>query len=436
MPDVRWMTYDPGHFHAALVQKEMYPGVSPRVDVYAPLGPDLLAHLGRIAAFNARANGPTTWQLEVHTGPHSLARMLAEKPGNVVVLSGRNRGKIDALLAALEAGLHVLADKPWVIDVADLPKLSEALELAESRQLIALDIMTERREITTLLQRELLQDAEVFGTIEPGTDGQPGVFLESEHFLCKTVAGVPLRRPPWFFDVEQQGEGLSDVGTHLVDLVPWLLYPEQAIAIDDLRIIRASRIPTLLSRSDFQKVTGEAEFPPPLQARVLASQLPCYCNTTISYLLRGVHVWLNVSWAFEAGPGQGDRHLARFRGTRSFVEVRQGITEQFRPEVYVVPRDHAEGPGIRTAMGRRLEAVQERFAGVGFEEVGGKFRLTIPERLRVGHEAHFGEVARQFLSYLDDPTRLPAWEKPNMLAKYHLTTHGVQLARASSRLGS
>ena len=28
MSDVRLMTVDPGHFHAALVQKEMYPGVA------------------------------------------------------------------------------------------------------------------------------------------------------------------------------------------------------------------------------------------------------------------------------------------------------------------------------------------------------------------------------------------------------------------------
>ena len=41
---------DPGHFHAALVQREMYPGVSERVDVYAPLGTDLTEHLNRIAA--------------------------------------------------------------------------------------------------------------------------------------------------------------------------------------------------------------------------------------------------------------------------------------------------------------------------------------------------------------------------------------------------
>ena len=54
-PDVRLMTLDPGHFHAALIQKEMYPGVAPRVDVYAPLGWDLFEHLNRVAGFNRRA---------------------------------------------------------------------------------------------------------------------------------------------------------------------------------------------------------------------------------------------------------------------------------------------------------------------------------------------------------------------------------------------
>ncbi len=33
MSDIRFMTLEPGHFHAALVQKEMYPGVSARVDI-------------------------------------------------------------------------------------------------------------------------------------------------------------------------------------------------------------------------------------------------------------------------------------------------------------------------------------------------------------------------------------------------------------------
>src|SRR5829696_4416026 len=87
--DVHFMTLDPGHFHAALVQKEMYPGVSPQVDVYAPLGPDLIGHLARVSTYNLRPTSPTKWRIDVHTGDDYLARMLREKPGNVVVLSGR-----------------------------------------------------------------------------------------------------------------------------------------------------------------------------------------------------------------------------------------------------------------------------------------------------------------------------------------------------------
>ena len=157
-PGVRLVTLDPGHFHAALIQKEMYPGVDPTVHVYAPLGPDLLAHLGRVSAFNRRAENPTSWRLEVHTGEDFLERMLREKPGNVVVLSGRNRGKIDRILASVEAGLDVLADKPWVITAADFPKLERALSLAEAKGKVAYDVMTERSEITTMLQQERVLD--------------------------------------------------------------------------------------------------------------------------------------------------------------------------------------------------------------------------------------------------------------------------------------
>src|SRR5687768_17306925 len=90
MSDIRLMTVDPGHFHAALVQKEMYPGVAARVDVYAPLGPDLYEHLKRIDAFNRRAASPTTWTVDVHASPDAFERMLRDRPGNVVVFSGRN----------------------------------------------------------------------------------------------------------------------------------------------------------------------------------------------------------------------------------------------------------------------------------------------------------------------------------------------------------
>src|SRR4029079_16675220 len=173
MSEVKLMTLDPGHFHAALVQKQMYPGVHKRVHVYAPLGADLIAHLTRVAGFNNRAENPTDWELDVHAGPDHRDRLLREKPGNVVVLSGRNRAKIDHIQAAVNAGLNVLADKPWVIDSEDLPKLDAVLERAEKKKLVAYDIMTERYEITSVLQRELVNDEGVFGTPVPGSAEEP-----------------------------------------------------------------------------------------------------------------------------------------------------------------------------------------------------------------------------------------------------------------------
>ena len=56
-----------------------------------------------------------------------------------------------------------------------------------------------------------------------------------------------------------QGEALSDIGTHLVDLVPWTLWPDQALDIDkDVKLVAAQRWPLTISKDDFRRVTGEA----------------------------------------------------------------------------------------------------------------------------------------------------------------------------------
>ena len=57
--EVKLITLDPGHFHAALVQKNMYDQVNPEVFVYAPKGADLNEHLKKIEGYNTRAQNPT-----------------------------------------------------------------------------------------------------------------------------------------------------------------------------------------------------------------------------------------------------------------------------------------------------------------------------------------------------------------------------------------
>jgi hypothetical protein len=118
MPETSLVVVDPGHFHATLVQQQMNAELAPVVRVYAPLGPDLIDYLSRIARYNRRA--ATDWRLDVHAAPDFLDRIRGEPPGGVAVFSGRNRGKIDRIIAALEVGLHVLADKPAIIEPADL----------------------------------------------------------------------------------------------------------------------------------------------------------------------------------------------------------------------------------------------------------------------------------------------------------------------------
>lgn len=430
---VRFITLNPGHFHAALVQKTMYPQVDPRAHVYAPLGSDLVAHLQRVAGFNTRNHDPTRWELEVHAGPDAVERMARERAGNVVVLAGRNAAKIDALRAALDAGMHVLADKPLILTPEQLPLLEQALCVARERGLVALDVMTERHEITSILQRELLRDEAVAGAIQAGSPELPGVVMESVHYLKKQVASVPLRRPAWFFDVNEQGEGLTDVGTHLVDLVFWLLDPDQAIGSGDVSVVSARRWPTVLSRDDFRQVTGEDDFTPALHGLLQQDALPYYCNTAVHWTVRGVHVQFDVRWDYEAAAGAGDTHRAVVRGSQASIEVRQGRAENFQPELYVLPNSALDSAKMKRALEARVEQLQATYPGVSMIDLGTHFRLAIPACYRTGHEAHFAAVTERFLRYVVGEEAVPRWEAPNLLAKYFVTTRGVALSRRAAR---
>jgi predicted neuraminidase/predicted dehydrogenase len=427
--DVRLMTLDPGHFHAALIQKEMYPGVSGRVDVYAPLGPDLFEHLKRVNAFNRRPDAPTSWRTEVHASADYVDRMLREQPGNVVILSGRNRGKIDQILASVRAGLHVLGDKPWILKSDDLAKLESALADADTKGVVAYDIMTERFEITTILQRELVNDRATFGEIARGSEADPGVYMESVHHLMKVVSGAPNIRPPWFFDTAEQGEGANDIGTHLVDLVQWTLFPDQAIDYrTDVQVLSAQRWPTWIPETDYRRVTGDAAFDRSLAPAVKDGKLEYYANTLVSYALRGVHATLNIIWDWEAPPGGGDTHFAFYQGTRARIEVRQTRADRFLPELYAIPASPDLKPQVLAAARAKIAALQQQYPGVGVEERGAEIKITVPDALRVGHEAHFAQVATNFLKYVRDRRSLPAWERPNMIAKYYVTTKGTELS--------
>ena len=432
-PAVRLVTLDPGHFHASLVQKFMYPQVSPLVRVYGLEGPDLQDHLKRIESFNARADQPTHWEEKVYTGKDFLERMVADKAGNVVVISGNNARKTEYIDRSIAAGFNVLADKPMAINPVDFDRLRQTFKTAADGKVLLYDIMTERSEITTILQRELARVRNVFGTLEKGTAAEPAVEMVSVHHYFKEVAGKTLTRPAWFFDVRQQGEAIPDVGTHLVDLVQWECFPDKVLDWKkDIQVTGARRWPTALTPDQFKRLTGLETYPDYLKPDVGAdNNLSVYQNGEVTYQLRGVWVKASVLWKFAPPAGAKDTHYSMMRGTRATLRIQQGAEQHWTPTLYVENRSKSAPADFERTLRAAVAKLAVAWPGIEVKASGAAWELVIPDKYSIGHEAHFAQVTERYLKYLAGG-KLPAWEVPNMIAKYYTTTQAYAVGHSTA----
>jgi predicted dehydrogenase len=410
----------------------MYPGVDSIVHVYAPEGNDLQFHLDRINGYNNRAESATHWKEEVYTGNDFFEKMIAEKKGNVVVLSGNNQKKAEYILNSLQNGFHVLADKPMAIAGEDFSVLEQAFKTAGEKDLLLYDIMTERYEITTMLQKEFSMMPGIFGTLEKGTVENPAVTKESVHHFYKYVSGSVLTRPAWFMDVSQQGEGIVDVTTHLVDLVQWECFPSQVIEYPkDIELASAKRWPTHMSLSEFKAITKLDGFPSYLKKDVVNdTMLNIFSNGEINYTLKGVHAKVSVTWKYKAPEGAGDTHYSIMRGTKANLIIQQGPEQQYKPTLYIEPI--GKTPFYDSLLNGEIKKLQEKFPGIELKKSSRGWEVIIPEKYKEGHEAHFARVTEKFLEYLKNKN-MPAWEVPNMLAKYYTTTKALELAKKNQQ---
>ncbi|MBW8015791.1 MAG: oxidoreductase [Planctomycetes bacterium] len=423
--EVKFLTLDPGHFHAALVQKTMYDQVSPVVYVYAPDGPDVGDHLNRIKGFNTRAESPTTWDEKLYTGDDFLEKVIAEKKGNVVITSGNNSRKTDYIYKAVAGGLNVLADKPMVIRPDKFDLLVKSFAVAEKNGVLIYDVMTERHEINTMLQKELANTPALFGQLKKGTPEEPGITKESVHHFFKYVAGNPIKRPGWFFDPSQRGEGLVDVSTHLVDLIQWECFPGQIIDYKkDIEMLSAKRWATDMTLEQFKKVTRLDAVPEYLQKYTEGDTVSAVSNGEMVYKIRDVHAKVSVVWNYQAPEGTGDTHYSIMRGTRCNIIIQQSKDEGYKPTLYVEALD---GSAVVVALTKAIDVdLQKKYPGISFEPAGvNRWKVNIPKKYHVGHEAHFGQVTEKYLGYLVDG-KLPDWEVPNMIAKYYTTTEALK----------
>ena len=196
---------NPGHFHAALTLRERHPSIDDDIHVFAEDGPDVDNFVRLVQSFNDRLVNPTRWTLYVYRGADYLGKLLAQRPGEVVIVAGRNNEKLPLIHLLHARGFCVLGDKPWLIESKQIGLLREVTAAAP----LAMDIMTERHEIANRLQKVFSKQRALFGGFRVEGD-QPAVAIRSVHHLYKMVNKLPLRRPAWYFDPAGQGEGIAD----------------------------------------------------------------------------------------------------------------------------------------------------------------------------------------------------------------------------------
>jgi predicted dehydrogenase len=407
---------DPGHFHAALTLRVTQPRVADEVFVYAREGPELRDFLTLLDRFNGRASSATRWRPVVTTSDDPLARLVAERRGDVVVLAGRNGGKARTIRRLHESGFHVLADKPWLVEPGDLEHVRASL----AGWPLAAEIMTGRHDVAAGLVKRIAGTPALFGAFR---DDGSAIEQESVHQLEKLVDGAPLRRPWWYFDVRVQGSGPVDIPTHIVDQAQWLVGDDRA----QPTLISARAWSTDVPEAAFRRITGETGFANELAPFIRDRVLSYRCNAELVYRIGRVTASASTRWNLAPSPSGGDATQTRVRGTRADVRLEQSANTGHRRKVFV--ESHTDPAGFARDLREAVATWQAALPGLDMVPAGtDAYELTMPPTLDGGHETHFPRVLDDFLGIVD-AQRWPGALVERTLNKYAL------LAEAAAKTG-
>lgn len=432
--EVKLIVLNPGHFHAGLLLKNRIEQVNDSVFVYSSQGVELDHYLSRIESYNHRPGDHTQWKEVVYVGDDFLEKMVSDKSGNVVVLAGNNKEKTHYIFESVAAGLNVLADKPMAINKENFELLERSFDSARAHNVLLYDMMTERYDILNIVERKLINNKELFGELQKGSENEPAIFMESVHHYYKEVSGTPLIRPAWYYDVEQQGEGITDITTHLIDLVHWKCFPEESLNYNqDIQVVSASHWATELSLQEFSRSTKLDAFPEYLKKDVENSRLKVFANGTIQYQVKGVNVGLKVVWNYQAPQDGGDTFSAYIKGSKATLTTVQDKSHKFVKQLYIKKSVEMDQTLFHSNLEDAILEIQKDYPNISIKSSSskpGEYLIDIPLDSRESHESHFGYVAQAFFNYLVDGN-LPEWEISNTLAKYYITTTALQLAKGN-----
>lgn len=140
------------------------------------------------------------WQKESEAS--TFDEILADDSIDVIVTAAIPRDRADIALRAIEAGKHVVSDKPGLTTMAQLDAIRAAVAERPGRPWTVL--FTERYENRAINEAVRLARSGAIGTIVHVVGAGPHTMWAK-------------RRPDWFWDPDATGGILVDVGSHQVD---------------------------------------------------------------------------------------------------------------------------------------------------------------------------------------------------------------------------
>ena len=136
---------------------------------------------------------------------HDDHAAMLDQVGSDVVAVGDYYGKRGQLLiAALEAGRHVISDKPICTSLDELDRIEQ---LASEKNLAVGCMLDMRDQPFALGLRELIRGGEIGNIAALSFGGQ--------HPLNYGT------RPAWYFERGKHGGTINDIAVHAIDFIPW-----------------------------------------------------------------------------------------------------------------------------------------------------------------------------------------------------------------------
>lgn len=301
-------------------------------------------------------------------------QMLAETPLDVVSICLPNALHADATIAALEAGMHVIVEKPMAPTVAESLKMLQAAKQNGRRLMVAYNW---RYRPDTQWMYHMVQN------------GKLGTIFHA-NLSWRRETGIP--GSGWFGVKDLAGGGaLIDLGVHVIDMSLWMMgFPAVKTVSGDTRMIFGPQ-----GRKVWGRYAGEER----------GTSFDVEDGATgFVRLSNGVSMFIHITWAEHTQP-QEDALRIELQGTEGTAifhmrnyrneDTLRFYTEMEGEPVSVIPSPRFGGPqGHEALIHDLLKAVQQ---GKPSPTDGSQGLISIRileslyESARCGHEIAVGE---------------------------------------------